>query len=294
MNNLFITVESTTPISEELRSNNNIATIALTYKMDGVVKKDAFRDEVETHSFYEQLQAGAKPTSDKPKAEVFVEVWKDLLEQGYSILHLSMSSNISETYKSACIARDALLSKYPGKITVVDTLLGGYGITQIVINALELNKNGASVEEIVLWIYDHTEHYNMLLSVDDLNHLRRGGRISNITALLGSALNLKPVLYATSEGKFDQLHISYGSSRLYDSIVDTIEKSSTEATTWVKIQHGGDEHAALELIDKIKSRLKFITHIEVSILSPVLGLHGGPGSLSIYYEGKQRDFLGTL
>ena len=294
MSKLCISVDSTTPVSEALQKQYNIKVIPLSYKMNGEIKTDAFIDEVDTHSFYEQLENGATPTSAKPKAETFVDAWRGPLDDDQTILHLSISSKVSETYNSACVARDALLKKYPGKILVVDTLIGGYNITEIAVKSASLYENGASVEEIALWIHDHTENYNMLLAVDDLSFLRRGGKISNITALVGSVLNIKPVLYVSSEGKFEQLHMRSGSTRTFDAIVETIHASSTEDTTWLKIQHGGDQQSALELIDRIKSKLSYITRIEVSILSPVLGLHGGPGSLAIYYEGKNRDFLGTL
>ncbi|MEX1308089.1 MAG: DegV family protein [Eubacteriales bacterium] len=294
MSKLCISVDSTTPTTEALKAQHNIIVVPLQYKMNGEFKLDAFIDEVDTHSFYEQLMNGATPTSTKAKAESFVDAWRGPLEDDQTILHLSISSKVSETYHSACIARDALLKKYPGRIMVVDTLIGGYDITEIAVKSSELYAKGASVEEITLWIHDHAENYNMILTVDDLSFLSRGGKISNVKALIGTVLNMKPALYVTNEGKFEQLHTRSGSARALDAIIEAIHASSNENTTWLKIQHGGDQQAALELIDKVKSKLSYITRIEMSILSPVLGLHGGPGSLAIYFEGKNRDFLGTL
>ena len=288
---LCISVDSTTPISEEQKEKYNFISTSLVYIMDGEEHVDQFADELEKSNFFEKLRNGAEAASKSASPKHFMNTWKPALEQGKSILHLSISSHVSTAYESASIAAEALNAVYPDKVHVFDTLIGGACVTEMAIDAAELAKQGATIQEITSWLNQEKKKYNMMMCVDDISHAKRDGIINTFQAAIGSAIGIKPVLYATEQGGIEMLSITRGLKNAYALVTEIIDAVKTDETTWVSVSHAGDEYNALMMVESAREKIKQVKDTEVSVLSPVLGINGGPGLVAIYFKGKERKAI---
>jgi len=291
MKDYCLSVDSTSPITEKEAKEYEIITTGLTYTLDGEESVDTFRNEKEKVRFYERLRGGAKAQSSKVAPAAFLKNWKPILEKGKKILHLSLSSKVSGSYESACIAANELTEKYPDAVKIVDTATGSFCNSKMAIEAVELQEKNWSIDKIVQKLKAEKEKYNLIFTVDDIGHLHRGGRISHAKAILGSALNLKPVLHVSEAGKLEVVGNLRGLKKAYNFIADKIALNATKETSWAYIAHGGDESNAQLLKAKISEKLDFIKKIDIGLLSPVLGLHAGPGALAVCFKGKNRDLI---
>ncbi len=288
---LCISVDSTTTISHEQAEKYGIISSALTYMVDGEEHLDAFSDDLEKSNFYEKLREGADVTHQNISPRHFMDTWKPQLEAGKKILHLSISSKVSQAYRSASIAADAMNAVYPDSITVFDTLIGGGCVTVMAVEAAEMSQKGASLDQIVLRLMQERDKYNMLLCADDISHAKKEGIINSFQAAIGTAIGIRPILFASPEGKIELVSVSRGLKNVFSLAAEIIEAAMTEETTWVSVEHAGDEYNALMMVEIIRERLKQVKKTEVSVLSPVLGINGGPGLVTIYFKGKSRNFV---
>jgi len=221
----------------------------------------------------------------------FIKNWTPILEQGNDILHLSISKKASGCYDSAISAKAELLLKFPdAQIEVWDTTIAFYNVTKMAVEAVSMQKQGFSMKQVIEKLDSEKYNHNLIFTVDDIGHIHRGGRIGHVKAILGSALRLKPILYVSRKAVISHLGSVRGRKKSFDYIVDIIEKCKTEKTTWASISHGGDEPTAIRLKEAILAKYKQIMEVEIGVLSPVLGLHAGPGSFTISFFGKDREF----
>jgi len=291
MNTYYLSVDSTTPLTEEQKEKYAIVSTSLTYTVDGIEQKDEFANEAEISTFYEKLRKGHKAQSAKVAPQAFINTWRPLLEAGKKILHLSLSSKVSGTYESACIAEEELRKDFPESIEVVDTKIGSFCNAKMAMEASDLQKKGWSIERVIEWVKKEAEKFNLIFTVDDIGHLHRGGRIGHVSAIIGSVLKLKPVLYVSEAGKLEHVNNARGVKKAMADIIGKIKKNTTEETVWAYIAHGGDETKALMLKEKILGAFETIKQVDIGVLSPVLGLHAGPGSIVVAFKGKQRDMI---
>ncbi len=291
MNEYLLSVDSTAPLTKEQEETYEIISTPLTYTLDGAEKKDIFESETETETFYDKLRNGVRAKSAQVSPQAFLDKWRPLIEKGRKILHLSLSSNVSGSYASACLAGDVLMKEYPETIKVVDTKTGGFCTTKMAMEASELQRKNWPIDKIISWIKKESEKFNLIFTVDDIGHLYRGGRIGHIKAIIGSVLKLKPILYVSNEGKLEQSHNARGVKNAINDVVEKVKRNASFETTWAHIAHGGDEKLAVMLKEKLSEALSFVKHIDIGILSPVLGLHAGPGALVVTFKGKPRDLI---
>jgi DegV family protein with EDD domain len=288
---LCISVDSTTTISHEQAEKYGIISSALTYMVDGEEHLDAFSDDLEKSNFYEKLRDGADAAHQNISPRHFMDSWKPKLEAGKKILHLSISSKVSQAYRSACVAADAMNAVYPDSVTVFDTLIGGGCVTVMAVESAEMSLKGASLDQIVLRLMQERDKFNMLLCVDDILHAKKEGIINSFQAAVGTAIGIRPILYASPEGRIELASVTRGLKNVFGMAADIIEAAMTEETTWASVEHAGDEYNALMMVETIRDRLKQVKQTEVSVLSPVLGINGGPGLVAIYFKGKSRSFV---
>lgn len=291
MKDYHLSIDSTSPLTDKQKEDYEIISTGLTYTLDGKESYDEFKSEKEKTSFYDKLRNGALAKSSKVAPNEFLKNWRPILEKGKKILHLSLSANVSGTYDSACIAANELMEDYPDSIEILDATTGGFCVTKMALEAVQLLEKNWSIKKIIDKISAERQKYNLLFTVNDINHLYRGGRISHIKAILGSVLNLKPMLQVTDEGKLGVIGNVRGLKKAFGFIVDKIAASTTKETSWAYIAHGGDELKAQALKEKIQEKLNYIKNIEIGILSPVLGLHAGPGALTVCFKGKDRNMM---
>lgn len=200
-----IITDSACDLKREYIDKNNIGLLSLILNLEGKIIKDDLGKSLSYKDFYNKMREGATPTTSQVNAHDFEEEFVKHIKNGDSIIYISISSGLSGTFNSANIAKNNLLEEYPeAKIELIDSLGASMGQGLLVLKACEMRDNGASVEEIVNWIEDNKRRVIHLVLVDDLNHLKRGGRISGATATIGGLLNIKPSAYLDNEGKLVQ------------------------------------------------------------------------------------------
>ena len=229
------------------------------------------------------------PTTSQVNAETAKEVWRPYLEQGMEVLHLAFSSGLSGSYNSTRLAAEELKEEHPEyKIKVVDSLCASLGEGMFVCKAVELRKAGKTMEETAAWLEEHKLNFCHVFTVDDLHHLHRGGRVSKMTAVLGTMINIKPLLHVDQEGRLTAVGKARGRHASLKTLVDRMEKTVTdEGRETVFISHGdcrGDANKVAEMV-----RERFGTRdVRINYVGPVIGAHSGPGTLALFYLGTER------
>jgi DegV family protein with EDD domain len=291
MNKFIVSVDSTTLLTNEQKKEHGIISTPLYYTLDGVTKVDEFENENEKIAFYERLRNGGRAKSSMIAPYDFIQKWTPVLKAGHDILHLSISKEVSGCYDSAITAKAELKEKYPDRqIEIWDTTIACFNVSKMAVAAVSMQKKGLSMQEVIEKLDREKYQHNLIFTVDDIGHIHRGGRIGHVKALIGSALRLKPILYVSEKAIIEQLGNARGRKKSFDYIVDVINKCKTDKTTWASISHGGDEATAIKLKAAILEKYKQIKDVEIGILSPVLGLHAGPGSFTLSFFGNNRDF----
>ena len=248
-----------------------------------------FSDPVAVKGFYDLLRTGVMATTSAANPEGWTAIMEPVLKNGQDVLVLAFSSGLSATYQSAVIAAQELQDAYPDrKIRVVDTLCAALGQGLLVWYACKKRDECKTLEELTAWVEENKQHICHWVTVDDLSHLKRGGRISATTALVGTMLNIKPIIYVNEEGKL----INTAKVRGRKAAIDFLVKKAQELgegydNETMFVAHGDcpEDAAALEAALKEKCGVK---NVITGYVGPVIGAHTGPGVLVVFFMGKQR------
>ena len=246
-------------------------------------------DGPDLHEFYERLFKGESAQTSAPNVDEFKSYFRPILEAGKDLLYLAFSSALSATYQNGCIALDELKEEFPeAKIYVVDTLCASMGQGLLVWLAAQKRDTGASIEEVRDWVEENKLHLCHQFTVSDLHFLKRGGRISATTALVGSMLQIKPVLHVDDEGHLINIGKARGRNASLKALVDKMEKTVTEeGKKTVFISHGDCLKDAELVADMVRERFG-TEDIHINYVGPVIGAHSGPGTLALFYLGTVR------
>ena len=245
--------------------------------------------ELGVKEFYDLLRAGERATTAALNANDFMEAVTPILEAGEDVLIMTFSSGLSTTYQSSVMAVEELREKYPErKIYTVDTLAASLGHGLLVWYAAQQRAEGKSIEEVRDWQEANKLKLAHWFTVDDLNHLKRGGRVSAATALVGTMLAIKPILHVDNDGKLISMSKARGRMASMKALADKMaETMDTTVNQTVFISHGDCEEEARKLGELVKER----TGVEVDYISaigPVVGAHSGPGTLALFFLGSER------
>jgi DegV family protein with EDD domain len=239
--------------------------------------------------FYAMLRKERKSTTSAINTATFISYMEPLLQSGKDVYYLAFSSALSATCSASEIAAAELREKYPDrKIYVTDTLCASLGQGLLVyLTAMEKEK-GASIDEARDFAEKTKPHLCHWFTVDDLHHLHSGGRISKTTAVVGSMLNIKPLLHVTDEGKLESVSKVRGVGGALKALLDKVVTDAIrpEEQT-IFISHGDCQDRANELANKIKAALP-VKDIIINYIGPVIGSHSGPGTLAVFYLGTKR------
>ena len=288
MKNFIISVDSSACFTAEEMKQHQILMVYLSYTLDGVDYEDKFENDDERQQLYDKLGAGHFAQSSKANPESCKKAWESVLAQGHDILHLALSSNVSGSYESACVAANELNEKYSAKVKVVDTRTGCFAVTLMVYNIME-NCAEATIEQTCEYVERIKDEYNLIFTVGDIKFLFRGGRISHMKALVGGLLHLKPVLFVNEEGKLTFMMNARGTRQAVSLMAQKMKKLETEQTQSAFIAHGGNVSLALTLKNKLLEIFPKLKEVRLDFLTPVLGLHAGPGSLVLCFQGAKRN-----
>ena len=288
MKNFVISVDSSACLTSEEKQKYQILMVYLSYTLDGVDYEDKFANDEERQQLYDKLGEGHFAQSSKANPEGFRKVWEPVLAQGKDILHLSLSSLVSGSYDSGCLAAAELNEKYDAKVRVVDTKTGSFAVTQMMYDIME-NRPDATLEEAAKYAESICGSYNLIFTVGDIKFLFRGGRISHMKALVGGLLHLKPVLFVNDEGKLTFMMNARGTRQAISLMAQKMKKLETAQTQSAFIAHGGNVSLALMLKNKVMEMFPRLKEVRLDFLTPVLGLHAGPGSLVLCFQGAARN-----
>lgn len=289
MRDFFITTDSNSDLPQEYIEKLGTTIIPQYYSFGDTVYGDEL--SMSSAEFYNRMKNGELPQSQANNPAVIEEKFRAILDNGADIIHIAFSSALSGSYNNVCMVARELSEEYPdAKITVIDSLNVSLGESIMVIHANTLKAGGSSYDEIVKDLNNFKHHINVQFTVDDLFHLQRGGRVSKTTAVVGSALNLKPFLYVTNEGTLSSNGTARGRKKSISSLVDKMAASLEADTNYslpVGIVHGNCLDEATVLADMVKSKTKF-TNIIINDINPSIGAHSGPGALGVIYYGQTK------
>lgn len=290
MRNYFITTDSNSDLPQEYVKKLDTIIIPQYYSFGDTIYGE--ENHMSPKEFYDHMKNGELPQSQANNPAVIEEKFRSILDQGKDIIHIAFSSALSGSYNNVCMVARELLEEYTdAKITVIDSLNVSLGESIMVIYANELKANGYSYEDTVKTLEDLKKHINVQFTVDDLFHLQRGGRVSKTTALVGSALNLKPFLYVNDEGGLSSAGTARGRKKSLRTLVDRMIATLDENTNYslpVGIVHGDCLEDAQAVAEMVKEKTNF-TNIIINDISPSIGAHAGPGALGILYHGQQKQ-----
>lgn len=287
MNKFVITADSTVDLPKEFLEEKQVPIVSLSYIIDGATYKDG--EGLTSKEFYDKIREGAMPTTSQVNPEQARDLFEPILKEGKDILHIAFTSGLSGTYNSCRIAAEELREEYPDrKIVVVDSLCAASGGGMLLYKALEMKEQGKSFDEIATWVEENKLHVCHDVTVDDLFHLHRGGRVSKASAVVGTIIKIKPIIHVNDEGKLIVIGKERGRKKALQTLVERMEeKSQGFENDIVMITHGD----ALEDAEYVKGLIeeKFgITNIMINPLGTVIGSHTGPGVISIFYMGNRN------
>lgn len=284
-----IVVDSSCDLPLQFIQENNIPALGLICHLDGEEYVDDFGKTLTYEYFYERIRAGSMPTTSQINVYRFEELFKKYVKEGKSIIYLAMSSAISGCYSSAVIAKQSVEEDFKeADITVIDTKSASIGEGIVVYKAYEMLKNGATKEEIVNWVEENKLKVQHWFSVEDLIHLKKGGRLSATKANIGTLLQMKPILSIDKEGNLKNINNVRGRKKAIKSLFNRFEENMIlDESTIIGISHGDCIEDALYLKDIILEKYK-VKKVIINHVGPVIGSHTGPGILSVCFIGKDR------
>ena len=289
MKKYVITTDNNADLPESYYREHGVGCMYLSYTIDGVhYTHENFMDEPE---FYEKMRAGSMPTTAQVNPEEAKELFEPYLKEEKDILHIAFSSGLSGTCNSCRIAAEELMEEYPErKIIIVDSLSASLGQGLLVYLAQKKKEEGQDLDAVAEWAEQHKQNIVHLFTVDDLNHLYRGGRVSKTTAVLGGMLNIKPILHVDEEGKLIPIGKVRGRKKSLLELADLMDKKiGTYASSCdtVFISHGDCLEEAQYLSGKIKEKYQVKTEI-INYVGAVIGAHSGPGTMALFFVGDER------
>lgn len=285
-----ILTDSTGDLTPELVRELDLTVIPMEFTVDGKSYRN-YPDghEMSAKAFYDLLRSGKTSTTAQINSHEFTE-WADpILQAGEDLLYIAFSSGLSGTCQSALLAKKELSEKYPDrKIYVVDSLCASMGEGLLVYYASKMQQEGKSIDEVYQWLQDNKLHLCHWFTVDDLNHLKRGGRVSSAAALFGTMLGIKPVLHVDDAGHLIPVAKIRGRKQSLDALVSHMEETVTEPENQVIfISHGDCQQDAQYVADKIRAKWN-VKDIVLNEIGPVIGTHSGPGTVALFFLGSKR------
>ena len=290
MSSFVILTDSSADLSASMVQQLDVQVLPLSFVLDGHTYHDhPDNRDMDPRLFYERLRSGDMATTSAVNVAQYTEALEPLLQAGQDVLILAFSSGLSTTYNSSLIAVKELQAKYPDrKLFTVDTLCASLGQGLLVWYAAQARARGGSIEEVRDWIEEHKLNLCHQFTVDDLYFLKRGGRISSATALVGSMLHIKPVLHVDNEGHLINIGKVRGRQAALKALVDRMEHTAIDSgSLTVFISHGDCLEDAQMVADMVKKRFG-IQEVYINYVGPVIGAHSGPGTLALFYMGTDR------
>lgn len=289
MRDFIISTDSNSDLPQKYIDDNNVIIIPHYYDIDGVVYGDELN--LEPKEFYDLMRGGKMPTTMASNPQVIRDTFTRCVNDGYDILHLSFSSALSGGCSNVTVGGAEISEEHPEcRITVLDTANVSSGQGLVVMKAVEMKKAGASFDEIVSWVEENKLRFVTQFTVDDLFHLHRGGRLSKATAIIGSIVNIKPLLAVNNEGKLVSISTVRGRKRSLNTLMNAFLEAypnNKDNNKTIYIVHGDAEAEAENMATELREKTG--CEVIVNMISPSIGSHSGPGAIGICYFGDSRE-----
>ena len=290
MENYVIVTDATCDLPSELVETLGITVIPMVFNLSGREYLH-YPDgrQLDPHTFYERLRAGEMPTTAQINAATFTEVFTPILQGGQDILYLCFSSGLSGTYQSACIAAEELAEQFPGRrVVCVDSLAASVGEGMLCYYAVQKKLEGMGLDELRDWLVAERDHLCHWFTVDDLGHLKRGGRVSAVTAAVGTALGIKPILHVDDEGHLIPMGKARGRRKSLEALVEHMKQTAVRPEEQVIFIGHGDAPEDAEYVAELVRQAFPVKDIIISYIGPIIGTHSGPGTIALFFWGTQK------
>ena len=291
MNQFAIVTDSSCDLPQQMAQDMDLTVLPLAFVMKGTEYYNYLDErELSFHDFYAALRAGVPCTTSAVNVEAFTSAMEPLLAQGQDVLCIAFSSGLSNTYHAAALAVEELAPKYPDrKIFAVDSLCASLGQGLLIYLAAQERAKGKSITEVRDWLEENKLHLCHWFTVEDLQFLKRGGRVSAATALVGTMLSIKPVMHMDNAGHLINVSKARGRRASLTALVDRMEQLAIDPQEQtVFISHGDSLEDAQFVAQELKRRLGVKKPVTINYVGPVIGAHSGPGTIALFFLGKER------
>lgn len=287
MRDYIITVNSTVDTGKEWLEERNVPVIPLKYTIDGQEYTDMYG--LSDKEFFQKLREGKMSVTSQINPEEAKEMLEPYVKEGKDVLHLAFSSALSGTCNSMKIAAEELQEEYPeAKVIVVDTLCACMGEAMLLYYALKQKEAGKTIEEVAQWAEENKLHVCHNVTVDDLFHLHRGGRVSKTAAVLGTMVKVKPIIHMNDNGALQVIGKERGRKKSLHKIVDmAVERSKGWDNEIIMITHGDCLEDA-EYVAKLVREKMGVENVFIHNIGTVIGSHTGPGVVATFCMGNKR------
>lgn len=290
MRDYIIVTDATSDIPNEMANELNVKVVPMSFSL-GEKNYNHFPDyrELDIKTFYDKQRAGQTSLTTQINVAVYLDFFEEIIKSNKDVLYISFSSALSSTYQSSVLAAKELNEKYPDfKIITIDSKAATLGETLLVKLAAQKKSEGMNIEDLSKWVADNHLKVCHYFTVDDLNHLKRGGRMTAMTAFIGTALDIKPILHVNDEGKLIPLDKVRGRKKALKVLFNYLaELSENLEEQTIFIGHGDCIEDARYLESLIKEAYK-VKEVIIHPIGPIIGSHTGPGAITLFFLGKHR------
>ncbi len=285
-----LSTETTCDMPRDYYKENGVNLMGLTYTINGRDYDSAAEDSLTPKEFFQAIADGAMPKTSQVTVEKAVSSFEKLVKEGKDILHLAFSSGLSGTYQSCSIAAQEVMERFPGsKIVVIDSLAASMGQGLLLYYAVRKKNEGMSLDELAQYLIDHRLKLVHNFTVNDLFHLHRGGRVSKMTAVVGMAFGIKPLLHVDDEGHLINVSKTRGRKQALTWLVDKMEERiGDNQNDAVFISHSACYEDAKFVAEMVKKRFG-IKNVLIGDIGQVIGSHTGIGTVALFFMGDTRD-----
>ena len=290
MRDYIIVTDATSDIPNEMANELNVKVVPMSFSL-GEKNYNHYPDyrELDIKTFYDKQRAGQTSLTTQINVAVYLDFFEEIIKSDKDVLYISFSSALSSTYQSSVLATKELNEKYPDfKIITIDSKAATLGETLLVKLAAQKKSEGMNIEDLSKWVAENHLKVCHYFTVDDLNHLKRGGRMTAMTAFIGTALDIKPILHVNDEGKLIPLDKVRGRKKALKVLFNYLaELSENLEEQTVFIGHGDCIEDARYLESLIKEAYK-VKEVIIHPIGPIIGSHTGPGAITLLFLGKHR------
>lgn len=284
-----IVSDTTTDLPEAYCKEKNVCLMSVPYTLEGITYNK--NKTLDVTDFYTKMRNGSMPTTSQINPMEIKEYMQEFLKETNQILYLAFSSGLSGTYGSARLAAEELMDENKNcTIYVVDSKAASLGEGLLLHKALKLQEEGKTMEEVKIWLEANLLHMVHIVTVDDLNHLYRGGRVSKMAAMFGTVANIKPILHIDDEGRLIAINKVRGRKKSLHTLVDYMQQhmgNYQKENDIVFISHGDNREDAESVAAEIKERFGIDSFL-INYIGPTIGTHSGPGTIALFFMGETR------